>query len=93
MVNNPDFESFQDFRDLHIKSLLYYQAQLVKMREELHKLEWEDHAEGSFKFHEKLSKNVGFLLKTETEFPPGDEGSKQMLKIKEMRMVLKEYSE
>jgi hypothetical protein len=66
MFNYPSMESFQAFRDLHIKSLLYYQAKLDTIRKELHKLEWEDHCKGTFKYHEKLSKNAGFLFKGET---------------------------
>jgi hypothetical protein len=66
MFNNPGFESFQAFRDLHIKSLLYYQGQLDKIREDLHALEWADHDIATFKYHEELSKNVDFLFKPET---------------------------
>jgi hypothetical protein len=39
MVESPGFEAFQAFRDLNIKSLLYYQAELVKLRRQLHALE------------------------------------------------------
>jgi hypothetical protein len=38
----PDLESFPTFEDLSIKSLLYYQAELVFLRKELHKAEWKD---------------------------------------------------
>jgi hypothetical protein len=65
MFNNPGFESFQAFRDLHIKSLLYYQGQLYNLREDLHSLEWEDHDRETFKNHEKVSKNVKYLFKRE----------------------------
>src|SRR6266496_2111991 len=41
----PDFEAFPTFRDLNIKSLLYYQCQLSQLREELHEIEWMDHRE------------------------------------------------
>jgi hypothetical protein len=92
MVKNPSLESFQSFRDLHIKSLLYYQAELVKIREDLHKLEWEDHSDGTLKYSEMMSRRVDFLFRSEKEFAPGEEGGKQMLKIREMRKMLKEYS-
>jgi hypothetical protein len=92
MVKKPGFESFQAFRDLHIKSLLYYQAELVKIREDLHKLEWKNHTNGGFGLSDKLSERVDFLLKTESDFNAGDEGSEQMLKIRKMRTLLKEYS-
>jgi hypothetical protein len=73
MFNNPGFQSFQAFRDLHIKSLLYYQVKLDTIRNELHKLEWEDHCKGTFEYHEKLSINPGFLVKDETY--PGARGT------------------
>ena len=92
MVKNPGFASFQAFRDLHIKSLLYYQAELVSMREEIHGIEWEDHDRGGFADSEKLSEDAEFLLQTESNFTSQDKGSKQIRKIKDMRKVLKEYS-
>jgi hypothetical protein len=92
MVKNPGFASFQAFRDLHIKSLLYYQAELVSMREEIHGIEWENHDRGGFPASEKLSEDAEFLLQTESNFGPQDKGSKQIRKIKDMRKVLKEYS-
>jgi hypothetical protein len=92
MSQNPGFESFQAFRDLHIKSLLYYQAQLVELRQDIHKLEWKDHSEADFPLHERLSKSVDFLLKTESNAGSNSERSKQIVKVKEMRNVLKEYS-
>lgn len=71
MFNNPGFESFQAFRDLHVKSLLYYQVKLDTIRNQLHKLEWEDHCNGTFEHHEILSKDAGYLLKTETKAAEG----------------------
>jgi hypothetical protein len=106
MFNNPGFESFRPFRDLHIKSLLYYQVKLDTIRNELHRLEWEDHCKGTFEDHEILSKNAGFLVKDE-KYPgtasaasagaEGGEGAeegncKQIRKVEEMRKVLKDYS-
>jgi hypothetical protein len=95
MFKHPGFESFQAFRDLRIKSLLYYQAELVKLRQELHVLEWENHSDGGFPCSKQLSERVDLLLKTETissPEDPEDKGKKQILKIKEIRKVLKEYS-
>jgi hypothetical protein len=87
MVDNPGFESFQAFRDLNIKSLLYYQAELVQLRKELHALEWRDHRTGGES--ERLCSSVGSLLQTK-ERPV--EAQAQLKKIKEIREVLKEYS-
>jgi predicted Rdx family selenoprotein len=94
MFKHPGFESFQAFRDLRIKSLLYYQAELVKLRQELHILEWENHSDGGFPSSKQLSERLDFLLKTETMSSLGDpegKGKKQILKIKEIERVLKEY--
>jgi hypothetical protein len=71
MYQNPSFESFQAFRDLHIKSLLYYQGQLDNIRKGLHKIEWEDHDIRTFEYHEKLSKNVRYLFKPESDLAAG----------------------
>lgn len=42
LTNAPDLQAFPTFTDLHLKSLLYYQAELVLLREKLHQAEWED---------------------------------------------------
>src|SRR3954463_13580909 len=42
MAETPDFTSFGRFRDLNIKSLLYYQAELNRFRLKLHETEWRD---------------------------------------------------
>jgi hypothetical protein len=83
MVDQPGLESFQPFRDLNIKSLLYYQAELVQLRQDLHALEWEDHRKGGGAV--LLCENVDKLLAS-AQF------SEQLSKVKEIRGVLKEYS-
>jgi hypothetical protein len=42
IVENPGLEAFPSFRDLNIKSLLYYQGELDQLRTELQKQEWDD---------------------------------------------------
>jgi hypothetical protein len=42
IAQKPDLEAFASFTDLNIKSLLYYQAELLTLRKKLHQLEWED---------------------------------------------------
>jgi hypothetical protein len=42
IAQKPDLEAFATFTDLNIKSLLYYQAELICLRKQLHKLEWGD---------------------------------------------------
>ena len=88
MVENPDFESFQAFRDLNIKSLLYYQAELVQLREDLHALEWEDHRKGG-KSARSCSSVRSLLLSADRKEGGAQD---QLNKIKKIREVLKEYS-
>lgn len=90
MVKSPGFESFQTFRDLNIKSLLYYQAELVSLRKRLHAIEWKDHRAGNFDNSGELCANVEFLL--QSEFSEHPRGPNQMKLVKKMRRVLKEYS-
>ncbi|TVY84138.1 hypothetical protein LSUE1_G003723 [Lachnellula suecica] len=88
MVDQPGLESFQAFRDLNIKSLLYYQAELVKLRKDLHALEWEDHRKGGEA--SLFCENVDKLLATKDESIECQEA--QFRKVKEMRVVLKDYN-
>jgi hypothetical protein len=90
IVKNPGFESFQSFRDLNIKSLLYFQAELCSLRRQLHELEWKDHRSGNFSHAEHLCANVEFLV--DSEFGQTKRGGKQMRLVKRIRAVLKEYS-
>lgn len=85
MVEHPCFQCFPAFKDLNIKSLLYYQAELDQFRENLHELEWEDHHNVDI----RLCSDVEILLKSEHE--AGD-SCKQINMVREMRKVLKEYS-
>ena len=80
MGKTPDFAAFPRFRDLNVKSLLYYQCQLTILRRKLHKLEHEDAAAGN-DWNEWAD---DLMEATESE---------QFNTIMEMRIVLKEYSE
>ncbi|OCK99373.1 uncharacterized protein K441DRAFT_539637 [Cenococcum geophilum 1.58] len=80
MAKTPDFATFSRFRDLNVKSLLYYQAQLTVLRKKLHDLEYADAGKGK-NWAERADKLV-----ESTE-------SDQFLLIKDMRVVLKEYNE
>jgi hypothetical protein len=93
IVDYPDFESFQSFKDLHIKSLLYYQAELEELRKELHKLEYDDSRTG-----EQRGLACASLWATNLESFLACEGEKnpkcrrQWDLVKRIRVVLKEYS-
>lgn len=89
MAETPDFASFSRFRDLNIKSLLYYQTQLTRLRKQLHEQELNDNRSevGKAKLY---AENAGRLIESgETE---GEKTHEQWDLIKEIRLVLKEYS-
>ena len=81
MAKTPDFAAFSRFRDLNIKSLLYYQAQLTRLRLKLHKEEYKD-LRGK---KNNYARRADFLM--------SDEGSEQFKLITEIRKLLREYSE
>jgi hypothetical protein len=86
IVQHPGFESFEVFRDLQIKSLLYYQAQLAELRKKLHRLEWVDHRSGIGNA-ESWCADITTLIA-----PAVSNDTEQIDLIKEIRGVLKEYS-
>jgi hypothetical protein len=77
MAKTPDFTALPRFRDLNVKSLLYYQVELTKLRKRLHRQEYRD--------ANKYAERADFLIT--------DKNSKQYKLIKKIRKVLKEYSE
>lgn len=87
----PDFEAFPSYRDLNIKSLLYYQAELDQLRAKLHDQEWTDHQSGLFDGHEDLGENFETLLLS-GRMKNNPRAQKQWGLIKEIRLVLKDYS-
>jgi hypothetical protein len=87
MAKTPDFASFSRFRDLNIKSLLYYQAELTKLRKKLHKQEWEDYRRGDNKAR-NYAERADYLINSKKK-----DGHKQWKLVKEIRIILKEYSE
>ncbi|KAF8854021.1 hypothetical protein BDZ45DRAFT_747999 [Acephala macrosclerotiorum] len=87
----PDFEAFPTFRDLNIKSLLYYQCQLNKMRAELHELEWEDHRDSQCPEARDFNSRVDFLI-TSASYPKEDVAREQIDLIERIRVVLEKYN-
>jgi hypothetical protein len=85
MAKTPDFAAFPRFRDLNIKSLLYYQVELTILRDKLHHQEYKDSGESgeSGPFAERAD----FLVDVDNQESP------QFKIIKDIRRVLKEYSE
>jgi hypothetical protein len=89
----PGYEAFSAFRDLHIKSLLYYQNELSMLRNKLHKVEYDDFRRGQDGGDEDTSRyreNLDYLLRSRVL--PNRRDRKQWEIIMQMRGLLKEYS-
>jgi hypothetical protein len=82
MADTPDFAAFPRFRDLNVKSLLYYQVELESLRKKLHKLE---HADKAHAQRKKYALYADTLV-NETN------ASEQLQTMRKIRKVLKEYS-
>ena len=80
MAQTPDLAVFPRFRDLQIKSLLYYQCELKNLRKQLHDLEFVD-----------VGKRKRYNQYADDLMEDGIE-SDQYQKIEEIRTVLKNYS-
>jgi hypothetical protein len=88
--NYCDSEAFPSFRDLNIKSLLYYQCELAALREELHALEWDDHLQGESQQASKFNTRVDSLLSSKDN---EDERTHQQIDlINKIREILDKYS-
>ncbi|KAF2464168.1 uncharacterized protein BDR25DRAFT_243221 [Lindgomyces ingoldianus] len=79
MAQNQDFAAFPRFKELNVKSLLYYQCQLARFKKKLLDLEWEDAPR-----EENFPMFADELVISDSE---------QFKTVKEMRVVLKEYNE
>jgi hypothetical protein len=91
ITDNPGFEAFPAFRDLNIKSLLYYQCELTSLRSQLHALEWDDHLHGKFEDASKYSRRVDLLLSSESS--QNAAAHQQIDLVNKIREVLDKYSE
>ncbi|CZR51178.1 uncharacterized protein PAC_01053 [Phialocephala subalpina] len=93
ITEKPDLESFPTFKDLGIKSLLYYQAELIYLRKQLHKAEWDDYrlsqeGDSENEYAENLHRFISAherALKNNKEPPP------QWIYIDRIRTVLEKY--
>ena len=86
IVDYPDFEAFQSFKDLSIKSLLYYQAELDDIRRDLHNSEWKDF---------RTSEGREYCVRADHLLQTGDSedecAKRQFTLITKMRRVMKDY--
>ncbi|OAG06479.1 uncharacterized protein CC84DRAFT_1164742 [Paraphaeosphaeria sporulosa] len=83
MADQPEFAAFPRFRDLNVKSLLYYQVELNSLRKKLHRLEHADKAH---------PRNQDYSLYADTLVNESN-ASEQLKTMKTIRGVLKEYNE
>lgn len=88
VANQPALEAFPSFKDLNVKSLLYYQAELVLLRKQLHKEEYEDYFQGKGS-QAYIAKDLNYLVKG---VRLRDEKPKQWELIEQIRTVLDKYS-
>jgi hypothetical protein len=89
IANIPDFEAFSSFKDLQIKSLLYYQAELTSLRKELHAAEYADARSGDEDASE-LARDLDYLFAYQDK--KDSKLCKQWPLIVRIREVLKEFS-
>jgi hypothetical protein len=87
---HPGLEAFPSFRELNVKSLLYYQAELDQLQEELHECEWEDHTRRNFGKAGLLNAYLDSLRLCKDSEEKG--AQKQFRLIEEIRVVLEKYS-
>ena len=91
MTAKADLQAFSSFTDLNIKSLLYYQAELVHLRKQLHKAEWEDYREGNENDPAaNYAVNLDYLFTMVAE--PDQRTPKQWAIMCKIREVLDKYS-
>jgi hypothetical protein len=91
-------EAFATFTDLNIKSLLYYQAELIYLRKELHRVEWKDFRASEDDCRSRYANNLEFLI-AEREGSIASAGSEnplplpeQWILIERIRTTLDKYS-
>jgi hypothetical protein len=92
IAERPSLESFQTFRELRVKSLLYYQAELDMLRKELRAVEFHDFQTGEKREIEDASKfgtDLEYLFASRDNKDP--KLSRQWTLIERIRDVLKEY--
>lgn len=87
MAASPALAAFPRFRELNIKSLLYYQIELHQLKRDLNTQEWTDAAGSGNPDGEKRD------WTSEADDLVKHPESEQWQKVKKMRCLLKEYSQ
>jgi hypothetical protein len=95
IAGRPDLEAFASFRDLNIKSLLYYQAELIHLRKLLHKEEWACYRQTDDEYHSGFfAENLSLLVSARDDSIEDEEPlPQQWVLIEKIRTTLKKYSE
>lgn len=86
----PDFQAFPSFADLNIKSLLYYQAELISLRKDLHEIEWTDRRVSKNEESYFYADDLGSLVIARDKDP--DDQPEQWKVMEKIRLVLEKYS-
>jgi mannose-6-phosphate isomerase class I len=90
MIATPEFESFCRFRELNVKTLLYYQVELAQLEQKLKKVEKRDSGRRDSDEGKYAKFAVNMIPRNDN---PNDSATpKQWRLIKKIRKVLKEYS-
>jgi hypothetical protein len=100
IATKPDLEAFASFTDLGIKSLLYYQAELIYLRKKLHEEEWKDFRTDDIEKSSKYADNLeALILGREASIESKEKDNenslplpRQWVLIERIRATLKEYS-
>jgi hypothetical protein len=89
LAQTPSFEAFPRFRELNVKSLLYYQVELSALEQKLQKIELDDHNHTGRRNRYAASAQQ-MLFPAESTTDPKATEQRQVLQ--EIRRLLKEYS-
>jgi len=90
LAQNACCEAYPRFRELNVKTLLYYQVEIAKLEAELNKIELEDFAQRGTR-RDEYQKNAERMLfpRAAADDPKAQE---QRRLVYEIRRLLKEYS-
>jgi hypothetical protein len=94
IASKPAFVVFPSFTDLNVKSLLYYQAKLIKLRKELHEAEYQDFFNGdSSQIH--FAEDLDWLfdsVQSDSEQKDLEYCPEQLKILEKIRIILDKYS-
>jgi hypothetical protein len=93
MATNSSLEAFPTFTDLGIKSLLYYQAELIYLRKKLHRAEWTDYRHSGKDDKSYFAEDLElFIIARDEALKKGEEPPEQWEIIEKIRTTLGKYS-